>query len=174
MAGLLRVTPQCELLEDPKPQWQQTYVVLGDHKAEASFKAFAFAQVVKGAGMWAIHQTRKDTYLVIRLVKAGCEKSKIREIKQGLYMLPETGGIEWVRPFTRRLQCLFGWDAAMGKACEQYDTKKLAKLLPGAHAVDPAMLPAIVQLGDKPKLQMLEDCPHCMWWDQKQELLKEY
>ena len=61
-----------------------------------------------------------------------------------------------------------------GKACEQYDTKKLAKLLPGAHAVDSATLPAIVQLGNKPKLQMLEDCPHCMWWDEKQELLKDY
>ena len=80
-------------------------------------------------------------------------------------MLPGGGGIEWVRPFTRRLQCLFGSDTAVEKACEQYDTKKLAKLLPGAHAVDPAMLLAIVQLGNKPKLQMLEDCPHCMWWD---------
>ena len=55
MAGLLRVTPPCELLEDPKPQWQRTYVVLGDHKAEAAFD-FAVAQAVNGAGMCAIHQ----------------------------------------------------------------------------------------------------------------------
>ena len=89
-------------------------------------------------------------------------------------MLPQSDGVQWVRPFTRRLQHLFGWGAAVEKACKQHDTKKLAKLLPGAHAVDPAMLPAIVQLGNKPKLQMLEDCPHCMWWDQKQELLKDY
>ena len=61
----------------------------------------------------------------------------------------------------------------MEKACKQHDTKKLVKLLPGAHAVDPAMLPAIVQLANKPKLQMLEDCPHCMRWDEKQELLKD-
>ena len=94
MAGLLRVTPPCELLEDPKPQWQQTYVVLGDHKAEASFEAFAFAQVVNGAGMWATHSTRKETYLVITLGKAGCEKSKIREIKEGLYQLPGISSIE--------------------------------------------------------------------------------
>ena len=89
-------------------------------------------------------------------------------------MLRKAGGVQWVRPFTRRLQHLFGWGAAVEKACRQHDTKKLAKLLPGAHAVDPALLPAIVQLGDKPKLQMLEDCPHCMWWDQKQELLNDY
>ena len=55
MAGLLRVTPPCKLLEDPKPQWQQTYVVLGDHKAEAAFKAFASAQAVNGAGMGSPH-----------------------------------------------------------------------------------------------------------------------
>ena len=75
------VAPPCELLEDPKPQWQQTYVVLGDHKAEAVFVASASAQAVNGAGMWATHQTRNGTYLVITLGKAGCEKSKIREIK---------------------------------------------------------------------------------------------
>ena len=126
MAGLLRVTPPCEPLVDPKPQWQQTYVVLGDHKAEAAFKAFAHAQAVNGAGMWAIHQTRNETYLVITLGKAGCEKGKIREIKEGLYMLPGTGGIEWVRPFTRRFQCLFGWDATVEEACERNDTKKLS------------------------------------------------
>ena len=65
------VAPPCELLEDPKPQWQQTYVVLGDHKAEAAFKFFAPAQAVSGAGMWATHQTRNETYLVITLGKAG-------------------------------------------------------------------------------------------------------
>ena len=110
MAG---VTPPCELLVDPKPHWQQTYVVLGDHEAENAFEKFAFAQTVSGAGMWAIHQTRNETYLVITLGKAGCEKSKIRENREGLYMLPGTGGIEWVRPFTGRLQCLFGWDTTV-------------------------------------------------------------
>ena len=115
MVDTLRVTPPCELLKDPKPHWQQTYVVLGDHKAEAAFVAFASAQAVNGAGMWATHQTRTEMYLVITLGKAGCEKSKIREIKEGLYKLPGTGSIEWVRPFTRRLQCLFGWDATVGR-----------------------------------------------------------
>ena len=71
------------LLVDPKPHWQQTYVVLGDHEAKAAFKAFASAQAVIGAGMWAIHQTRNETYLVITLGKAGCEKSKVRETKRG-------------------------------------------------------------------------------------------
>ena len=78
MVGPLCVTPPCKLLEDPKPHWQQTYVVLGDTEAEAAFKEFAFAQAVNGAGMWAIHQTRNETYLVITLGKAGCEKSNIQ------------------------------------------------------------------------------------------------
>ena len=160
MAG---VTPPCELLVNPKPHWQQTYVVQGDHEAEAAFKTFAMAQGVNNAGMWAIHQTRNDTYLVITLGKAGCANSEIRKIKEGLCQLPGTSGIQWVRPFTRRFQCLFGWDAE--EACGQNDTKKLVKLLPGAGAVDPALLPAIAQLGNEPKLLMLEDCPHWMWWE---------
>ena len=80
MAGLPHVTPPCELLVDLKPHWLQTYVVLGDHEAKAAFKAFASAQAVIGAGMWAIHQTRNETYLVITLGKAGCKKSEIRKI----------------------------------------------------------------------------------------------
>ena len=152
--------PPCELLVNPKPQWTQTHVVLGDTEAGAAFTTFAMAQGVNGAGMWAIHQTRDEAYLVITLGKGGCEKSKIREIKENLYKLPGTGGIEWVRPFTRRFQCLFGWDATVEEACKQNDTKKLAKLLPGADAVDTALLPAIAQLGKEPKLLMLEDCPH--------------
>ena len=144
MAG---VTPPCELLVDPKPHWQQTYMVLGDSKAGAAFEACAFAQVVNGAGMWAIHQTRNDTYLVITLRKAGCEKSKIREIKEGLYKLPGSGGIKWVRPFTRRFQCLFGRVATVEEVYKQSDTKKLAKLLPGAQALDPRRLPALDVVG---------------------------
>ena len=131
--------PPRELLVSPKPQWQQTYVMLGGHKAEAAFEAFAFAQVVSGAGMWAIHQTRNRTYLVIMLGKAGCEKSKILEITEGVYTLPGTGGIEWVRPFTRRFQSLFNWDATVEEVCERNDMKELAKLMPGAAAVDPAL-----------------------------------
>ena len=73
MAGLLRVTPPCELLADPKPQWQQAYLVLGDHEAKAALEAFAIAQVVNGAGVWAIHRTRNETFLVITFGKGGCE-----------------------------------------------------------------------------------------------------
>ena len=70
-------------LDDPKRQQQQTYVVLGDHKAGAAFEAFAFAQALNGAGMWAMHQTRNKTYLVITLGKAGCEKSKNSQDQRG-------------------------------------------------------------------------------------------
>mgnify|MGYP003332173673 CR=1 FL=1 len=135
MAGPLRVTPPCELLVDPKPHWQQTYVVLGGTEAGAAFKTYAMAKAVDGAGMWAIHQTRDETYLVITLGKGGCEKSKIQGILGDLYQLPGTGSIEWARPFTRRLQCLFGWNATVEEVCKRNDTKKLAKLLPGAQAV---------------------------------------
>ena len=85
---LHRVTPPCELLVDPKPQWQQTYVVLGDHKAAPAFVDFASAQAVNGAGMWATHSTRNETYLVITLGKAGCEESNIRQIKEGVLVKP--------------------------------------------------------------------------------------
>ena len=148
------VAPPCELLEDPKPQWQQTYVVLGDHKAEAAFVAFASAQAVNGAGMWATHQTRNEMYLVITLEKAGCDTSNIRKMKEGLFKLPGTGGIEWVRPFTRRLQCLFDWNVA-----EDMNAQLPTTLLPGAHAADPAILPAVAQMA-KGSLPMLEDCRH--------------
>ena len=92
-AGPLRVTPPCELLVDPKPHWQQTYVVLGGTEAGAAFEAFAFAQAVNGAGMWAIHQTRNETYLVITLGKAGCEKSKKSRNQRG----PLQAAWDWQR-----------------------------------------------------------------------------
>ena len=74
--------------------------MLGDHKAEAAFKAFASAQAVNGAGMWATHQTRNETYLVITLEKAGCDTSNIRKMKEALFKLPGTGGIEWAVSYT--------------------------------------------------------------------------
>ena len=82
------MAPPCELLVRPKPQWQQTYVVLGDTEAWAAFKTFALVQGVDGAGMWAIHRTRSETFLAITLGKAGCEKSNVPEIQEGLYKLP--------------------------------------------------------------------------------------
>ena len=113
-------------------------------------------------GPSAKRATKRIWYLVITLWKAGCEKSKIREIKEGFYKLPGTGSIEWVRPFTRRFQCLFGWDATVEEACKQNDTKKLAQLLPGADAVEPAMLPAVAQMASG-SLPMIEDCRHWTW-----------
>ena len=61
--------PPCEVLVDPKPQWQQTYAVKGGKEAVAAFKAHAQGRAVDGAGMWAIHQTRDETYLIITLGK---------------------------------------------------------------------------------------------------------
>ena len=62
----------------------------------------------------------------------------------------------------------------MEEACKQNGTKKLAKQLPSADTVEPASLPAIAQLGNEPKLLMLKDYPHWMWWDEKKELLEVY
>ena len=61
-----------------------------------------------------------------------------------------------------RFQCLFGWDATVEEACKQNDTKRLAKLLPGADAVEPAMLPAVAQMASG-SLPMIEDCRHWTW-----------
>ena len=66
--------PPYELLVNPKPQWQHTYVVKGDTEASDAFNTFAMAKAVCGAGMWAIHQTRNEAYLVITFPKGGCEK----------------------------------------------------------------------------------------------------
>ena len=50
----------------------------------------------------------------------------------------------------------------MEEVCKQNDTKKLAKLLPGAHAVEPAMLPVVAQRAQG-SLPMIEDCQHWTW-----------
>ena len=63
---------------------------------------------------------------------------------------------------------------AVNRACEKKDTKALARLMPGADAVGTALLPAVAQFENQPKLLMLEDCPHWMWWDKKKELLADY
>ena len=75
--------PPCELLVSPKPQGQHTYVVKDDTQASDAFKAFAMAKAVCSAGMWAIHQTRNEAYLVITFPKGGCERSKIRKGQRG-------------------------------------------------------------------------------------------
>ena len=84
----------------------------------------------------------------------------IRQIKE-VWKLPRTASAEWVRTFTRRFQCLFGWDATVedvSRACERNDTNTLAKLMPGADAVDPVLLPAVAQLaaGNLPMLPALD------------------
>ena len=77
--------PSCETLVNPKPQWQQTYVALGGTEASAAFKTFAMAKAVSGAGMWAIHQTRDETYLVITLRKGGCEKTLLHGLPEAAW-----------------------------------------------------------------------------------------
>ena len=66
-------------------------------------------------------------------------------------------------------QCLFGWDTTVEEACEQNNTKRLAKLLPGADAVEPAMLPAVAQMAAG-SLPMIEDCRHWTWVTQTKGL----
>ena len=80
----------------------------GGTEAKPAFITDAQAKVVEGAGMRAVRETPNEAYLVITFGKAADERSKIKEIREALWKLPGTGSIEWVRPFTRRLQCLFG------------------------------------------------------------------
>ena len=45
-------TAPCEILVEPKPQWQQTHAVQGGVETEAALKAYAQGKAVNGAGAW--------------------------------------------------------------------------------------------------------------------------
>ena len=75
------VAPPCKLLEDPKPQWQQTYVVLGDHKAELAFVAFASALLPE----WCPDSPHCDKHQI-----AAITLQHLTHQKQQLYIWRET------------------------------------------------------------------------------------
>ena len=82
-------------------------------------------------------------YLVMTFSKGSWVDGTTRKAREWFLQYQGMATIEWMRPLTRRLQSLFGWDST-----------------PGAGAVDPVMLPAIQQMASLP---MLEDCRHWHW-----------
>jgi hypothetical protein len=164
----------CQLVDDPKSQFVQTYVVkVGEDVASPVLGTWAASQGVLGAGAWSVveveEQVRRELYLVVTFRNAHRFKPRVDYIKESLLQLPTHPTVEWVRPLTRRLQRRFGWgdvcasEADVRQACKKGDVDELKALMPQAATViekaDYAVLPTLFAAlhGDVPQL---EDCEH--------------
>ena len=104
----------CQLIEDPKPQLVQTYVIkAAEDVASAVLRTWATSQGVLGAGAWSVVEVgdaaRRKLYLVVTFHDARRFTYRVIFIKESLLQLPTHPTVEWVRPLTRRLQRYFGW-----------------------------------------------------------------
>ena len=164
----------CQLVEDPKSQFVQTYVVkAAEDVASPVLGTWATSQGVLGAGAWSVvevgDQACRELYLVVTFRNAHRFKPRVDYIKESLLQLPTHPTVEWVRPLTRRLQRRFGWgdvcasEADVRQACEKGDVEELKALMPQAAIVieeaDYALLPGLFAAlrGEVPQL---EDCEH--------------
>ena len=164
----------CQLVEDPKSQFVQTYVVkAAEDVASPVLGTWAASQGVLGAGAWSVveveEQVCRELYLVVTFRNAHRFKPRVDYIKESLLQLPTHPTVEWVRPLTRRLQRRFGWgdvcasEADVRQACEKGDVEELKALMPQAATVieeaDYAVLPGLFAAlrGEVPQL---EDCEH--------------
>jgi len=104
------IGPVCQLVTEPKEHWGQTYVLKGSQKTRFALKKFAEAEGIMGAGQWALLERGEDEqYLIITMPKAATNNYHYKHAKEILLNLPGGHTLEWIRPFTRRFQSLFGW-----------------------------------------------------------------
>ena len=172
----------CQLIEDPKPQFVQTYVVkASEGVASHILGTWAAVQGVLGAGAWSVvevgDQASRDLYLVVTFQDAHRFKFRADSMKESLLQLPTHPTVEWVRPLTRRLQRYFGWgdvcatEADVRRACEENDAAELTTLMPEAATIienaDFAMLPElfVALRAGVPQLGV-EDCEHEFFQEQ--------
>ena len=98
---------------------------------------WAASEVVRGAGACAVVCTPLgDTYVVIRLDKAGSVVSLAARMKASVEQLPGNPKVTWVCPLNRRHQRLLCWgdvgatDEDLAQAVAAQDVEAMAALLP--------------------------------------------
>ena len=152
-----------------KPQFVQTFAIKSDASSANAFRTFGAAQLVNGAGAFAVVQTHTDAYLVLTLDDAHYFENRKAHFLTSLQQFPGSPRIEWIRPLTRRLQRLLGWGdvkstrADVARACEAKDLNELRAMMPqAARYIERAefeLLPALHDALRNPP-SALEDCKH--------------
>ena len=142
--------PWCQLLTERKAHWGHTYVLKGSQETRFAFKKFAEAEGIMGAGQWALLVRGDDQYLIITMPKAKTKGSHEHHVKEVLLGLPGGHTLEWIQPFSRRWQSLFGWIP-----------KPEAELREGLLELSTGQFPAI------------EDCRHWSWETPRSEGSRE-
>ena len=97
----------CELVQRPKPQWAQTYVLFGKKGAWDHFKMFAW-KCDAHAWLLRYYAFEEETYLICTFRKGSNTVSSERNFRE---KVQEYGGdaiLEWIQPLTERLQSKFG------------------------------------------------------------------
>ena len=85
----------CQLVEDPKSQFVQTYVVkAAEDVASPILGTWAASQGVLGAGAWSVveveEQVCRELYLVVTFRNAHRFKPRVDYIKESLYSYQRT------------------------------------------------------------------------------------
>ena len=150
----------------------QTYVLkLMDTSLDA-MRLECQARVYRGMSMCAVVQldvVEPGIYFVQTLDKACNIECFATKIKKEFETLPGCTMIEWVRPFTRRLQRLFGWGDVMAtrgdvvRAVAKEDHEELRAIMPkAANLINRDELGSLTALYDAwgAGAPALKDCQH--------------
>ena len=98
----------CEIMEDPKPQWAQTYLFKGPLEAFEAFALFIKKSDLH-ASVMRVHLLEHEVFMIVTLGKGENTKSFARRSTERLKNYPGGDKLEWIRPLTMRYACLFGW-----------------------------------------------------------------
>ena len=98
----------CVLVQRPKPQWAQTYVLFGKKGAWEPFKLFAW-KCDAHAWLLRYYAFEEETYLICTFCKGSNTISSERHFRDKVQEYGGDAFLEWIQPLTERLQSKFGW-----------------------------------------------------------------
>ena len=130
--------PPCVL---DKPTKHMVRSVVAKVSSTAALATLGAAELVHGAGSFAVVEGAAGNYFVLTAGKHHDLAAWSQKLKQKIEQLPGDCGVQWVRPLNRRLQRLFEWGdvasdrAAVARACKAGDTAELLAIMPQAHRV---------------------------------------
>ena len=128
----------CELVEDPKPQWAQTYMFKGPLTAFGAFGTFIRKSDFH-ASVMRVHRLRQEVFMIVTLGKGENTNSFARRSTERLKNYPGGDKLEWIRPLNMRYACLLVW---LGPARAPQGGREQTRASTGDRSGGPASLSA--------------------------------
>ena len=161
--------PPCVLVAATGDQAATFVAKVTGHEA---LRAFGASQLVHGGGAFSVVYlpVRDECYFVVSLDDVRSNPNFTKKLKKQIEQLPNKPKVEYVRPFTRRLQRLLGFGDAVATqqdveaACNREDSAGLMAIAPQAAAFikgtdDLSIVPAVCD-ALRSGLPALQDCDH--------------